>query len=170
MFKVNNKNTRRRHKAALRTNRFHCRHHFRYGSKNSSENTSGFHSCMISVFVILTKYLLEIFPTSYLSRLPALLLKKRFAKLRKVFLFNFIVSGDTNFSEVFLCFSMQLQTKIFLFLYAFRSSLFPLLFALFLSLDLETIFFLIRDVMCGLLFPRTIGFLKGATVIFHKLF
>ena len=115
MFKVNNKNTRRRHKAALRTNRFHCRHHFRYGSKNSSENTSGFHSCMISVFVILTKYLLEIFPTSYLSRLPALLLKKRFAKLRKVFLLILLLVEIQIFRKFFFVFLCSCRPKYFCF-------------------------------------------------------
>ena len=56
------------------------------------------------------------------------------------------------------------RTRFCCLLHAFRSSCFPLLFALFLSLDLVMISFLIREVMWDLLFPRTIRFLNGATV------
>ena len=89
--------------------------------------------------------------------LRTLLCKKGFAKLAKVFIFHFIVSGYRTFEEL-----------DFVVFYAFRSSSLSLLFALFLSLDLVMIFFLIRDVRWGLLFRRIMRFLKGATAF--KLF
>ena len=57
-------------------------------------------------------------------------------------------------SKLFFAFLFSFKTRFRCFLYAFRSSSFPLLFALFLSFDLVMISFLIRDVRWSLLFPR----------------
>ena len=73
---------------------------------------------MFSVFVILTKYLLKIFATLCFSDIECFFsinvifwsywepssVKKRIAKLPKVFIFHFIISGDITFMEVFFAF------------------------------------------------------------------
>ena len=131
---------------------------------------------MFSVSVMLTKYLLKIFATLCFSDNECFFsinvrvwsywesLQKRVCKASKSFFFHFIVSKDTTYEEVFLASLFRFRC----FLYALRSSSFPLLFAFFSSLDLIMICFLIRDVMRGLLFPRTNRFLKRCTVF--KLF
>ena len=60
--------------------------------------------------------------------------------------------------KFFFAFLYNFRIRFRCFLYAFRSSTFPLLFTLFLSLDLVMIFFLIRYVRWGLLFPWTMRF------------
>ena len=57
--------------------------------------------------------------------------------------------------KFYFAFLFSFRNRFCCFLYAFRSSSFPLLFALFLILDLVMISFLRRDVRWGLLFSRT---------------
>ena len=82
----------------------------------------GFYSAMFSVFVILTKYLLKTFATLCFSD-------------TEHFFFSFYVIF-WSYCEPF-SFLSSFRTRFRCFLYAFRSSSFPFLFVLFLSLDLS---------------------------------
>ena len=133
----------------------------------------GFHSGMFSVFVILTKYLLKIFATLCLSDIERFFLFffsinvilwlycEPFSVKKDVqrFLFTMLLLVKIQLlRKFFFAFLYNFRIRFRCFLYAFRSSTFPLLFTLFLSLDLVMIFFLIRYVRWGLLFPWTMRF------------
>ena len=79
-------------------------------------------------------------------------------------LFFILSLVETQLLRKFLfAFFFSFTTRIRCFLYAFRSSSFPISFALFLSRHLVMISFLIKDVRRGLLFTGNMRFLKGVT-------
>ena len=116
---------------------------------------------MFSVFVILTKYLLKIFATLCFSDIKRFFsinvifwsycelfsVKKGLQSFQKILFFILLLMEIQFLGKFFFAFLFSFGTRFQCFLYAFRSSSFPLLFALFLSLDLVMISFLIRDVM-----------------------
>ena len=113
----------------------------------------GFYSGMFSVFVILIKYLLQIFASLCFSAIERFVsISVMFWSYCKPFSLKSGLQSFQRFSsfilssveiqllrKVFFSFLFSFKTRFWCFLYAFRSSYFPFLFALFLSLDLVII-------------------------------